>query len=333
MTYHFNQNITPVHGVDAIFQWKQFMVGAPGWTITASSDGTTTANSDIITSAGTGAGGLLNTRAWFVIQQPASTRQFCFQTIGVHTPPLSPNGANWRVKYSPSGFVNGGAPTITPTANNSIYTGAEDAGVVIGSALGTDATPDGAVLFGTDGTYKMQMMADDTAPNAFYWFCTTTPTTNISSGFSFDPMTTGTFPGADPDPYAIYHATSSFSKIISITGQTTAPFSYLKRGMTGETFDHISAGTFCADSGTTPLIGGLPSNPTNGTDDLLPVIYARPPAWNAVGQPAGYKGVSSLMKWCTTARTTTDMLSVVTPGDRIVVGNTTFPWNNTNPSL
>ena len=333
MTYQFNQNLTPTDGCNAVFLWKQFMVGAPGWTVIASSDGTTNANSDVITSGGAGAGGLLNTRAWFVIKQPASTRQFCFQTIGVHAPPDSPNAAMWRVKYSPTGFVNGGGPTTTPTANVSSFTGVEDAGVVLGSAIGTDASPLGAAMFGLDGTYRMHMMADDAAPNAFYWFCTTIPTTDVSSGFFFDPLATGTFPGSDTDPYVVYHATNSFCKILSITGQTTAPLSYLRRGMSGETFDHLAAGTFCADSGNTPLIGGLPSNPSNGTDDLLPMIYARPTLWNMIGQPSGYKGVSSIVKWCSTARTTTDMLSVVNPGDRIVVGNSTLPWNNVNPSI
>ena len=201
MTYQFNVNITPVNGHDAVFQWKQFMVSHANWTVVKSSDGTTTANSDVITSYLSGAGGLGNNRSWFVIQQPSSTLQFCFQNMAANS------GNSWRIKYSPSGFVNGGTATVTPTANISTFTGIEDAGVILGSAIGTDASPGGQNLFSSDGTYHLHMMADDAAPNGFYFFTPTIALTQIECGFVFDPLAASTFPAGDTDPYLTFTTT------------------------------------------------------------------------------------------------------------------------------
>ena len=347
MTFVFNANITPQSGADAVFQWKEFMktgAGGPAWTVVASGDGYSNySNSgDVITSKNTGANGMFNKFAWFVIQQPSSTRQFCFQslaTVNINNPANS-SAVNWRIKYSTIGFTNGGSATVTPTANVSVQTGLEDAGVILGSALGTDSSPTGAALFATDGSYRMQMGADNAAPNSFNWFCTVIPTPTIASGFLFDAMATGTFPPADIDPYIVYTSLTGYASEASIVSINNGPvFGFIKKGLPGESFASIGAATYAlqGQGSLSSFMADLPSNPYNNTDDLLPVVYARPHAWSLIngqhGIPTGYKGISNSMKWCTTDRTTLDMLSVLSPGDRIVVGNFAFPWNNTNPIL
>jgi hypothetical protein len=64
------------------FNLKTFLK-ANGWSVAQSCDGTTvnSAGTDVITSAGSGAGGMNNSNSWFVLQAPlfaGRTRQFCF---------------------------------------------------------------------------------------------------------------------------------------------------------------------------------------------------------------------------------------------------------------
>lgn len=353
MTFVFNQNITPANGADALFQWKNFMKTTPAWTVVASGDGLSaySASGDIITSSTVSqhgvAGSLFNPGAWFVIQQPSSTRQFCFQSFGnYYIPnPAESTATSWRIKYSITGFTVGGSATVTPTASTSIdaYTnGAENAAVVLGSALGTDAHPSGGTLFGTDGTYRMQMGADAAAPNAFYWFCSTITTTTISAGFLFDPMASGTAPAGDMDQYVIYYSASSnaFGSVNSLITYGNCPAGFIKKNLPGETFTSIGAAVYSLQGSRNlqQTIGYMPSNPYNNTDDLLPIVYMSAPFFipnNSPISPAvlGYKGVSGTAKWCTTDRNNLDMLSVMNPGDRILVENIALPWNNTSPII
>lgn len=367
MTFVFNQNITPASGADAIFQWKNFMTSTgpngPGWTVVASGDGYAhySSTGDVITNSAISAppshqygftyyvpGSLYNTQAWFVIQQPSSTRQFCFQSFGSYDigfPLTDSSSANWRIKYSTTGFTVGGSASITPTASTTIdaYTyGTENAGVVLGSRLGTDALPSGSTLFGTDGTYRMQMGADAAAPNAFYWFCSTIATTTISAGFLFDPMASGTAPAGDIDQYVIYYSASSnaFGSVNSLITYGSCPAGFVKKNLPGETFTYIGAAVYSLQGlrNLQQTIGYVPSNPYNNTDDLLPIVYMSAPFFlpsNSPISPAvlGYKGVSSTVKWCTTDRNNLDMLSVINPGDRILVENIALPWNNTSPII
>ena len=77
MAYTFLTNQTPATAAVAIYNLKTTFKAA-GWTVPRSSDGTTYNNSGDQISAGTsGAGGMDNARAWFVIQEPAApSRQY-----------------------------------------------------------------------------------------------------------------------------------------------------------------------------------------------------------------------------------------------------------------
>jgi hypothetical protein len=84
----------------------------------------------------------------------------------------------------------------------------------------------------------------------------------------------------------------------------------------------------------------VPSNPYTSSDDLLPIVYARPyfldntnAGYNFYNTPSAYKGISGAFKFCTTTRTNLELLTVASTGDRMVVGNIAFPWNGTSPIL
>ncbi len=88
MAFTFNLNLVPTSFADAVFTLKT-QLKAAGWVHQASGDGlaafsTTPGNvNDQITSGGSGANGMDNARAWFVLQQPGGgPRQLCFQRGG-----------------------------------------------------------------------------------------------------------------------------------------------------------------------------------------------------------------------------------------------------------
>jgi hypothetical protein len=106
MAYTFNTNQTPATCAEAVYNLKT-LLKLVGWTVKKSSDGTTyNSTGDQISSGASGANGMNNARAWFVIQEPGTVpRQFCLQrqnTVGVNT------SYQWRVKYSRyAGFTGG----------------------------------------------------------------------------------------------------------------------------------------------------------------------------------------------------------------------------------
>jgi hypothetical protein len=156
MTMQYDVNFIPATFAEAIFRLKQLLKTA-GWIHQASSDGTTFTTTpgnvnDAITSAGIGAGGMENSLAWFVLQQPGGTRQFCFQIDTTTT---------WYIKLSVSAGFTGGTPSATevPSATDEI--------VLVG--LGPDAGPTfEAIPLYPDGQQTFNIVADDAAPHGWW---------------------------------------------------------------------------------------------------------------------------------------------------------------------
>jgi hypothetical protein len=121
MSFTFSVNQTPLDCTDGIFKFLT-AAKAAGWTVPTiptllSSDGISSYPS-AITQSRTSTGGLQNPNAWFVLQQPGSTRQLCFQRSADAT---NVNN-NWMILYSPAaGFISG-APGVTkvPVATDEV---------------------------------------------------------------------------------------------------------------------------------------------------------------------------------------------------------------------
>jgi len=118
--------------VDKMFlAWKTFMVTQAGWTVIASGDGLSgySTSGDILTSAAAVAGGLGNTKSWFILKEPSPgfnglQRQFLIYRAS-EASPVSRN-----VMYSAQGFdlTNGHnsasiSPTNPPVAYDEILLG------------------------------------------------------------------------------------------------------------------------------------------------------------------------------------------------------------------
>lgn len=315
MAWTFTTNQTPATGAVAVYNLKERMKAA-GWVVKASSDGLTYGPAaDQIGHGGSGAGGMANTGAWFRIQAPDGIREFTFHR--------GTTNQYWRVKYSASAKFTGGTPgaTQTPTATDEV--------VMRGS--GTDASAGSTSWFGTDGTYRQQIGADNAAPYAF-WMSTyaTGGSVNTSGSMVFDPVSSSS--PADTDPVVIYFdAGASPDNSIQSNGSSpwsatsSGPGGWLKKGLAGETYVGIAGLNY--NVGNTSIVpGGGVTNPHDGDDDELPIVYYRGAAQTA---PQGYKGISGVFRWHVPTRACGDVASVAAAMDRFILpgGKVSVPWD------
>ncbi len=317
MTWTFTVNQSPATGSEAIFLLKA-RLKTNGWTVPASSDGTTyNSSGDQITVAGSGAGGMANNSAWFRIQAPDGIRELTFQRG-------SGGNTSWRMKYSASAKFTGGSPSATQTPQ------ATDQQPIMGA--GTDASPTFAGLFGVDASYRLQIGSDNAASFGFYLVCYPNGgwvSTNGLSVILFDPVTNAD--SLDVDQVVIYTGLASDSGVFGTghyASSGSGPKGYLKKGMVGEGFVAIPATYYRSSGDVVP--SGIVSNPHSGKDDEFPVPYIR--ATNQ-GLPAGWKGLSSMVRWRGTDRSLGSTLSVNGPKDRWVVNKASLPWDGTTDPL
>lgn len=328
MAYVFTLNVTPSTGAVNMFNLKTALK-AQGWTVPRSSDGTTyNSTGDQITTGASGAGGMANNSAWFVIQAPAGGRQLCIQRATANT--------TWWVRYSFSAGFTGGSPaaTVAPTATDQQ------------NLAGTSVT--GIAIFPTDNTYRTQTIVDSASPYGWLQFTYAVGGGIITSIFMMDPITSIS---SDADPYVfICNASAGLPTMPGNNGNvqqsafsrpdSTIPASgilggYLKKGLAGEGFVSLSIMYYYAFINGSTVTNYIPftlgTDPNNGKDDIFPALYGR--SSNST-VPIGYKGMSTLLQWTAVSRTTGDLLSISTTGDRFVMqGCLVCPWNNTVPTL
>ena len=329
MSLQFNVSLTPSTGSVAMYNWKAWLI-TQGWTVPRSSDGTTyNSTGDQITGGGSGAHGLANNSAWFVIQMPlvnAVNRQFCFQR--------GTDNQHWRIKYSFSAGFTGGSPGATQTPS------ATDEEVLCGA--GTDAAPSFYTMFQTDGIYRQHMAADNASPYGCWNVCVPIGVYDdaVTRGIMMvDPMASGTYPSADADPYVLLFSGNSSGCMDSTISSTkdsynglnsnpASPLTWLNKGGGNQGFVPILVGVqICNGQGfgyTVPLS----QSPFDAKYYLLPVWYGRDTLQSA---PQGYKGISSLMKVIAIVSSTYDLYTVNSTNDKIAFGFFAFDWNGTSP--
>lgn len=320
MAFVFSKT-TPTTGAVAMFNLKELLKTA-GWTVMSSSDGTTyNAGGDQISSGAAGANGMANNNAWFRIRSPAGAGavEYIFQR--------GTTNLVWRGKRSRTAGFTGGSPSATQTPS------ATDEGTFLGG--GTDAAPTFAGFHTTDNTYRWNVGADNASPYGWWAGAFTTGGGAIHAVLAHDPLT-GTEP-TDAD---------QFMGIMACTGQSGYSNAHLTsevqtattRFCFSQAISAAPAAGFLLWSGCTlhnniqnALVAptGLPTNPITTKDEVFPIVWARR---SALATP-GYKGVSTIMKWTGTTRTTGDTLSVSSTRDRIIYGDVSLPWDGTVPTV
>lgn len=319
MAFVFNKS-TPATGAEAIFNLKACLKAA-GWTVTSSSDGTTyNASGDQITVATSGAGGMANNSAWFVIQSPAGAgaQQFCWQR--------GTTNLVWRLKRSRTAGFTGGTPGIT------IVPSATDEYLLLGA--GTDAAPTFAGYHATDGLYRWNVAADNASPYGFWAGAIPTGGGSPGAGICLEPLI-GTDP-TDADQYIIHLACTNQNCYLSaaITAESGAAtsnqtVSQVISTSPGANYAQFPGLTFNTSSGGIYIPDGLPTNPISTKDEAFPILFAR----RSTLPTPGFKGISTIMRWRGLSRTSGDTLTVSTTRDRIVYGQVTLPWDGSVPSV
>lgn len=342
MSYQFTYNQTPVSNADAMLMFKTLLKSA-GWTCTNSSDGLThNASGDQITTNTSGAGGMNNPNAWFVLIAPGAvdgyTRQLLF--FRDNSSSTLTNPTNYWIQYSISAGFTGGGATTPPTASDAA------------NILGTSTT--GSPLFTNGSTFRWQILADSATPYTFAAFAYPIGGGNATTFMMSDRMAAGSFPSQDNDPYVWFmsgyntnhcmpfNASGTNTQLSTDVGFTQSSFSasqgvpssWLKYGLSGQVFTptpSLTLSQFNSNPNYSVAPFGAGSNPHSGNDDLFPLLYGRVAA---AGGVCGYKGTSSLMQWCGAQRATADTVTVSTSSDHIVVnGAVVLPWNGTNPLI
>lgn len=310
----------PATGAAAIFRLKDALKTA-GWTVIKSSDGTTyNASGDQITTNTTGAGGMVNNSAWFVIKSPSVTypRQIAIQR--------GTTNLLWKIKYSAIDGFGTGTATQMPAAT--------DQNILFGG--GTDASPTFTQFLSTDNTYRINIRAGGLAENYSFIFLTNiSGSAVITTNFILDPMLPGTFAATDVDPCCINLEYSSSAALnTNLVSSTASPQGWLKKGLAGAGFVRIQYCYIYANAATV-YPGGAGQNPFTTFDETVPILCARQ---SGLVAPFGFKGVSSTLSYNGVFRASGDTLNVATSKDRLIISgnaNTTLvfvsiPWNGTD---
>jgi hypothetical protein len=350
VAYQFVTNQTPTTGANAIYLFFQVLITA-GWTVEGSGDGLSlySSSGNVLTSGGTGAGGLGNALAWFRIRQPTwngtFAREFTFQGEGL----ISGSHYEWRIKYSPG--VNGGF-NQPPVINTSGATGGSASSTVTPSALdeqvwtyaagvgpGTDIAPAFNEIFGSDGTYRFHCAAGEASENyTFYMISTGLGTVNVQTCFSLEVMQTGTYNPLDLDPAMVYFDIFSTEILGDNFQRSGSGYGNAPQGFMGG----VSRGIYPYSGGTpnyfspyyvdifafyygTEIPAGLGTNAWTGLDDNLFIPWMSSNASNHITY-AGYKGLGTMFYFNAVPRNPFDTITIVNPSDRFYYNGTLIPW-------
>lgn len=313
MTMLFGAPRTNLNPTQAVYAFLQTALAA-GCTVTSSGDGLALFSTvgNILTKAGSGAGGLGNTRAYFVLN--LGGEQWCWQRN---------SDVSWNLCVSRTATMSGGVPsaTVRPTAPDEIF--------IAGG--GTAATPVYQNLFDSSECYSFWGV-DDTAPRRFYLG------RYLVSGVSFRNLVfrdvVVVSESSDADPYArgqIYVTITSSSWAPTGGGPTTNTyFQVYVPSVTPTTAISCPLGTEAyIGTGTSALPGNATNSPIDGADILMAPYYFRA---NSTGTPIN-KGWSTLFLVPGPNRSNTTTYQVVTPRDRIVMGGLSLPYGGNIPPV
>lgn len=277
---------------------------------------------------------MANGTCWFVLESLDTTYpyQMLFQR--------NSSNPSWNVWYCTkdlNGTTSGGGFNDNDVAGNAKYDVVPSCwDGTTGAAAGQHAIIlGGAVtLFGADNTYMLHIIADTAAPYSWSFFTTIKTTGAAGGGIFVDALVAGSY-STDPDPRLIGSFSGGSGYPYTSTGLYSStyygPLGHLKKGLgVGTEFFGVIYGCYLQNNGgiVFPYIGaGAGTEPMNGKEVLIPVLYARSSTTATVW---GWKGISSLHHWVGSNRGNNDTLSVATPTamDYIyITSGLVLPWD------
>jgi len=323
----FLTNQSYANGALAVFNLKaQLKINS--WVVKRSSDGTTfNASGDQITTGASGANGMANDNAWFVIEQPVAVagvkRQWMFMRG-------SSGNEFWTIRYSQSAGFTGGSATVPATAADHQF------------MYGTEVVS-GSPLFST-GNRRVSMMNDSTTPYGWIMWWHNQATTVFDGFICCDPLVAGSYNALDTDPYVLLTSAQGAAGLYnSVTGSGGAAISqagtaggqgvwaWYKRGLTGAAFVNCAVGILYF--GTYIVYQQQGQNGYATKDDLFPYMYGRGGANGAQTQPF-IKGTGTILLHTSTNRASQDTLTVSTTRDYVILGGgTAVSWDGSVVTL
>jgi hypothetical protein len=276
-TYNLTFSSASGNNAAAVMYRFKTLLKVAGWTVVATSDGSThSPTGDIITSGNSGAGGMDNANAWYHLRDPSGQREIAFQRGVV-------NHAQWIGHYSYNdGLAGGNVTTLPGNATDLAY---------ICQNSSTEVR-----MFPSTGTFKIHMAAQNEgygSTNVYAWWILgfrTAEETNIIC----DPVEA---PSSDPDPCIIIGSPSAISNSTLCSGGTVdSAHGWTGLGtenavwspISGVSYHHTS--TVRAYSGSTTA---LADNPHNGHSIGLPILYQNRGSGDSL---SSFKGVSVYIK-------------------------------------
>lgn len=275
LTVYDNERIYGVSWM--LYRLKELLL-LEGWTVPASSDGTTYSPTGDAITTGTlfpattaTPGSIANANSWVRLQHPLASCELLIQHSNSNTADA------WKIRYSKLGF-NGGSPsaTVAPTATDEVY--------VYGSS-----TTFTAIQTGTVGTHNIMLchylIGDVDEDYAFMMYGSGQGDTDLSVLFLFDRVTDMEDPTDDPTIIG-FHGDGTFT--LGLTGsvatgtftpQTTGPrmYGFMSKYSAEETqmIAHSLAWLPIVSSNV-PFTTG--SNPYNADSDVyaFPLLWIRP---------------------------------------------------------
>lgn len=310
---------TPASGDEAVYNLKTFLK-AHNRTVRNSGDGLSAygASSDVIVSAASGAGGLGNAGAWFVLQEPSGSREWLFVR--------GADAQTWTVRRG-KGFTAGSPNAVTPPTDST-----------------SEPIFNNAQMFpGTIGNWYLD--CDDASPHG--WFARNVPTGggNVQCFLCDEPLRSGTYDAGDTDPYL---CGGGYNGSGAAPGQfkpevSTGWFNFWKR------YDHGGGGATNRRIGFLQLYsegnilapavnnagGQVGADPETGREWMPFIGVTRPGASTATN---GFCGETSRLRWSTVWSTA---LGRPNGGTARNAGPTAYwmytagiytPWDSTTPT-
>ena len=194
MGFLINQSFdSPFGAAKVVFALKEFLK-SEGWTVLYSGDGVGAfSNSDVITGPGPGAGGLSNTKAWFILAKGAGLiMQFQRGT----------DSTRWRIEYG----NNAGSLTVQNVPDTTTATEMTANGMFILLGGGSAASPVFEVWLAVDGNSRVWNFITTNTTTGHFWtagwirYPSVGPdAAQVEAGLVLDELQPTTYP-ASPDP-------------------------------------------------------------------------------------------------------------------------------------
>lgn len=278
-----------------------------GWTHWASGDGSSTFTttpgngSDVITGSGAGANGYDNNNAWWIGRDPSTNYQVLIQR-GTAT-------RSWRVFFTRSGVTfTGGSPsnTVPPTIP-------ADALQSVGTSLAYATT-----FFPSTATWKAHCIADDAAINGVYgfWMFAHEAVFDVRTALLFEPIRANTHPPPNEEPFAVYAKSDGVNVLSQSSIQNAGWNCYYRQG--ANRVIETTALPARIRNASVILVGTLPVNAYDSTEDSVPI-------WLACEPPGVSKGFLAGVRWKGSSKNYPDTVDLAATAF-VFAGDLLVPW-------